>query len=41
MMASKEIREGPVKKGGVNPLTNTPRPPRPPMGQRPNKKTGE
>jgi hypothetical protein len=37
-MASKEIREGPVKKGGVNPITNTPRPPLPPKGQSPSKK---
>jgi hypothetical protein len=38
-MASKEIREGPVKKGGVNPITNTPRPPLPPKGQSPSKKS--
>jgi hypothetical protein len=38
-MASKEIREGPVKKGGVNPITNTPRPAMPPKGQRPSKKS--
>ena len=37
MMASKEIREGPVKKGGVNPPKNTPRPSKPPQGQRPKK----
>lgn len=37
-MASKEIREGAVKKGGVNPITNTPRPPLPPKGQSPSRK---
>ena len=36
-MASKEIREGPVKKGGVNPPKNTPRPSKPPKGQQPSK----
>jgi hypothetical protein len=34
-VASKSIREGSVKKGGVNPPTNTPRPKGQPYGQRP------
>lgn len=33
-MANKGIREGSVKKGGVNPPTNTPRPKGKPHGQR-------